>query len=512
MRVLFPLTVLALTSAAHAQCELAELVPSSPSTGFGSKGAAIDASIAAVGGAQWVEVFQQGPGGWTSSARLNAPSGSTNVYPFRIAVDGQRIVTSDPSYGHQQPGRTLVYERQGGSWVLRDELRDSPLPEDRAGWDIDIAGDLVVVGMDKLNLFYNRSEVVWIYQLLPGSGHVSTIYRPTNWNWSGVTEGFGNSVAIEGDWIAIGAPEVGSGWSQLPGRVFMLRRSSGTWIADQHFVPDDVLDGEGFGSKVELAGGRLFVGTWEWASPPRIYVFEHSGGSWVKTQVIVPNFGQSWLSDRFEVNGVNLVLATRGSSTSTGTGRGFELLANLWQPTSIFTAADAPAGGSFVHSLGLSSEHVLLTSSNPGRAWIFELAGGRNYNQCAANPNSTGSPARITLEGSSSIAANEFALRATGAVPGQHGLFFYGRQATQLPFGNGLLCVGGTVWRLLPAQAVDAQGQALRALDFGLPPVGSGPGQILPGVLQLFQFWYRDPAAGGARFNLTDALAVHFCP
>ena len=27
-----------------------------------------------------------------------------------------------------------------------------------------------------------------------------------------------------------------------------------------------------------------------------------------------------------------------------------------------------------------------------------------------------------------------------------------------------------------------------------------------------FQLWYRDPAAGGANYNLTDALEITFCP
>jgi hypothetical protein len=27
-----------------------------------------------------------------------------------------------------------------------------------------------------------------------------------------------------------------------------------------------------------------------------------------------------------------------------------------------------------------------------------------------------------------------------------------------------------------------------------------------------FQFWFRDPAAGGAAFNLSDALEVNWCP
>jgi hypothetical protein len=37
-------------------------------------------------------------------------------------------------------------------------------------------------------------------------------------------------------------------------------------------------------------------------------------------------------------------------------------------------------------------------------------------------------------------------------------------------------------------------------------------GLVAPGSTWYFQAWFRDPAAGGAAFNLSDGLAVTFCP
>ncbi|MFT5051246.1 MAG: hypothetical protein ACI8QZ_002657 [Chlamydiales bacterium] len=59
---------------------------------------------------------------------------------------------------------------------------------------------------------------------------------------------------------------------------------------------------------------------------------------------------------------------------------------------------------------------------------------------------------------------------------------------------------------------VDSTGNVSRQLDFTAPPVVAGPGQILPGASWNFQFWFRDQTAGGTGFNLTDGLAVTFCP
>ncbi len=136
-------------------------------------------------------------------------------------------------------------------------------------------------------------------------------------------------------------------------------------------------------------------------------------------------------------------------------------------------------------------------------------------NLCVTAPNSFGPGAVIGGRGSTSISANYFKVTSQGAPPGQFGLFYYGSQQVELPFGDGWRCVGaGTTgtFRLNPPVQIDATGFAYHLLDFTQPPLSSGPGKIEPGVSWYFQFWYRDPSFGGAGFNLSDALAAIFCP
>jgi hypothetical protein len=44
-------------------------------------------------------------------------------------------------------------------------------------------------------------------------------------------------------------------------------------------------------------------------------------------------------------------------------------------------------------------------------------------------------------------------------------------------------------------------------VDFKLPPFA----QLKATDVRFFQFWYRDPAGGGALFNTTEALEIGFC-
>jgi hypothetical protein len=131
---------------------------------------------------------------------------------------------------------------------------------------------------------------------------------------------------------------------------------------------------------------------------------------------------------------------------------------------------------------------------------------------CTALANSTGSPAAISYAGSASIAANDLTLQARALPVNQPGIFYYGAGQTKVPFGNGNRCVspGGVgLFRLPPLNSGPA-GQVAYAIDNTNIPQPAG--QLNAGDTRHFQFWFRDPNAGGAGFNLSDALTVSFCP
>lgn len=124
---------------------------------------------------------------------------------------------------------------------------------------------------------------------------------------------------------------------------------------------------------------------------------------------------------------------------------------------------------------------------------------------CTSYPNTTGSAAEIAFTGSASLAANE--LRLTAApVPDEFGLFFYGANETDVPFGHGRRCIASPIYRL-PAKAVN--GGTLAHLVNLLQPPKPG-GQILAGSSWIFQGWFRDTAAGGPGFNSSSALRLLF--
>lgn len=163
-------------------------------------------------------------------------------------------------------------------------------------------------------------------------------------------------------------------------------------------------------------------------------------------------------------------------------------------------------GGSGFPDLDVAvSEHGMVCYDRVFDLHAVRALVGSSY--CVASPNSVGAGARIGASGSASVAEADFALFCEHAVPGQFGIFFFGPQMTQVPFGDGTLCVTGGSVRLLPPLLAGPNGGVSRAIDFTLPPAA---GRLVPGSSWNFQFWYRDPTGGPSGFNLSDGLHVTF--
>ncbi len=130
-------------------------------------------------------------------------------------------------------------------------------------------------------------------------------------------------------------------------------------------------------------------------------------------------------------------------------------------------------------------------------------------NYCVSTPNTFSNGALIQAVGSTSIASNSFTLSANGVPPGHAGRFALSTKQTQIPFGDGVLCLGGVV-RRFPIVWGDANGAASYSVDLNNT---SQPGYLIAaGSTWNFQLIFRDPLGGPLTFNTSDAVSVTFCP
>lgn len=192
-----------------------------------------------------------------------------------------------------------------------------------------------------------------------------------------------------------------------------------------------------------------------------------------------------------------------------------DLVAGTLLPVSTGSSAGTVAN---VRGMGMAFDgsEVLLASEQPGMTQLPRLTGifvvkyGTRCSiteYCTALPNSTGKPSTIRTAGTASLSGNNLLIASTDLPSQTMAMLVAGTSAIEpgTPFGNGLLCIGGTLLRH-PIQAVTT-GLFVEHPDVTSPAYSN----LAAGDVRNFQIYYRDAAAGGASFNTTDAVSVTFC-
>ncbi len=152
----------------------------------------------------------------------------------------------------------------------------------------------------------------------------------------------------------------------------------------------------------------------------------------------------------------------------------------------------------------LSLPHAVAT----GGAYLADFGPGcSSLVYCPATINSTGMAGKLRSSGDASRQLNNFVLSVVNLPPNTIAMLVSGttRVDPGTPFGNGSLCIGGTLIRRARLQAV--LGAVIDYQDLSSP----GYSTVQPGNVLYYQCVFRDPSAGGAGFNTSNALAVTFC-
>lgn len=214
----------------------------------------------------------------------------------------------------------------------------------------------------------------------------------------------------------------------------------------------------------------------------------------------------------------NVVWFTQAASG--GTGQPIQVTNVTSNGTTIQVSIPGTAGPGDVLVRNNGGAHANLSNAWPTN--LQDTPGGCGggpsctppTNYCVAAPNSTGSGMVMSSTGTTCVSDGFFRLEAYGGPAGRPGIFYYGENQIQVPFGNGFRCVGGGVAGIyrLPVVFIDSFGDVFFNVDWTAPPFGSGNGAWAPGTTWNVQFWYRDPPAGGSNFNLTDGLHVEIGP
>ncbi len=492
----------------------------------------------------------QDPCGTWSPVPTPVPAASTHtmleelsvIAPDDIWAVGHKYVPA----GGSMETQTLAMHWDGASWTIVPTPSPSPYPG--GGW------------ADFQTVRAVSSDDVWAaggQRIQAPDGFVGTHLMLQRWdgsNWSLVPApitlgGSGNFVDdIEvvaaddiwfvGDWLEF--PDTSSAEKRA---LAMHWDGSDLTVHDTPFFDNEPIGGHGLTAVSAIATDDIWAvgGGHDGDYVTFSYIVHWNGSEWQYR----PGPTAGWYHRLYDVHAVSSdeVYAVGDYQDESG----YHALCLRWDGTSWTRLPDPPIGGASIEVLGPGQVYVggagvslwngtswsvvetfptvdgpAIWSLEPygacslwgsGRAWdgselipltvrLDPSSLGASY--CVLSANSAGPGAEISASGSTSMALDAFTLHAGGCPAGQTGLFFYGRNQVQIPFGNGFLCAAGSIKRCSPL-STHADGTASQHVSYVNSP-------ITPDSTWNFQFWFRDPQAGGAAFNLSNAWAASFRP
>jgi FG-GAP repeat len=203
-----------------------------------------------------------------------------------------------------QAGAAYVYGEVNGVWGERFRLTAADAASgDLFGYAVGVQGDTVFVGAPADANLGQLAGAVYVFQTNGETSSQVQELRPTD---AAAFDVFGISLAVSGDWLWVGARNEGnSGNPDAPfdggGAVYAFRRESGTWVERAKLTVAESTAADFFGESVALDGDFGAIGAWGRddacqddgnCNSGAVYVFRLTGGTtWVEATKIVASDG-----------------------------------------------------------------------------------------------------------------------------------------------------------------------------------------------------------------------------
>jgi FG-GAP repeat len=303
-----------------------------------------------------------------------------------------RAVVGAP-FMYSQRGAVYVFTRMHGTMFWHQQLiATGEASLDQFGAAVAIDGDTLAVGAPNHdNAGPKGAAYVYVYD------SSSNKWTQQGFTFSGANA-YGSSVALSGDMLAISAPGFGSG------SVAVYSRSAGAWMFNASATPPDSPPGAQFGGSVALDGQHLLVGAPQDSSIAHqnlrgsAYVFEldTSDGHYKFQQKLIAGLDGA-AGDTFgtsvSLNGNIAVIGVPGRSNSRGAVNSFRFDGSTWilQPTLSASGGSAndEFGSSVAAGVGTLAVGARFVNTSAGNLYTYNGGPCSGSSPCPWTPTST---------------------------------------------------------------------------------------------------------------------------
>jgi Concanavalin A-like lectin/glucanases superfamily/FG-GAP repeat len=324
---------------------------------------------------------------WSQQAVLIASDPApVDFVGWSVDISGDTAVLG--SYGNNaggvDSGAAYVFTRSGTSWTQQAKLVASDASAaDGFGYTVGISGDTIVVGAPLEDDSGGDAGAVYVFTR---SGTSWTQQAKLTASDAGVLDNFGTSVAIDLDSVVAGSPGNGDGADEQRGAAYVYTRAATVWTEQAKLVASDGVTGDIFGNSVAIDLDSVAVGA-PLDDDTAInsgsgYVFVRNAGSWSQQAKVVASDPES--GDRFGFSiGIDGTRAVVGADregiagSQAGAAYVFDRVGSVWAETTKLLASDSAVGDQFGYSVDISGRMVVGAhldddrGNNAGAAYAF---------------------------------------------------------------------------------------------------------------------------------------------
>ncbi len=287
-------------------------------------------------------------------------------------------------------GSAYVFTRSGNIWRQQGKLTAlDGAANDTFGGNVALFGDTAVIGAMRDDDKGDNSGSVYVFTRSGGDWNQQAKLTAADGSHG---DAFGQSIALSGDTLVIGAPHDGDQGDDS-GSVYVFTWSGTVWKQQAKLTAADGAQGDVFGISVALSGDTIVVGAdlndEKALNAGAVYVYTRSGSSWSQQAKLTAADGAE--TDIFGVRvalsgDTALISARRDDDDVMGIDAGsayvFIRTGTIWRQQAKLTAHDGAEDDRFGRSVALDGDTALIGAmfqdnkgDNSGSAYVFTRSG-----------------------------------------------------------------------------------------------------------------------------------------
>lgn len=229
---------------------------------------------------------------WSPAVRIVSPDGAP-TFGCSVAISGDYAAIGARGDGDSGSGAGAVYVAHrgaGDSWDVGVKLHAADgQASDGFGQSAAISGDYLIAGAPGEDQLGTDAGAAYIFHRTgPNSWDEGTKITPPDGQ---AYDGFGGSVAIDGDYAIVGAEGEDGASANSAGAAYVYQRTgTNTWSAGTKLTAPSPQASDCFGGSVAISGPYAIVGAREANRPGSAYVFYRADTDWdVGTRIVAPD-------------------------------------------------------------------------------------------------------------------------------------------------------------------------------------------------------------------------------